>query len=148
MSRKALKAVFEFHLTSVSCPGVHLTAKDDLYVSVYFLGQCRQSEHVPAVFPLRFHQKMVFEKVFRQAVDPGDVAVLLENELVQVELVQLIPPGESVLTSGRSHNVRLGPHPSFVQAQRCWPSSRKMLDASSTLNPNWFRVFLEGTESF
>uniref|UniRef100_A0A8C7YFY4 Spermatogenesis-associated protein 6 N-terminal domain-containing protein n=1 Tax=Oryzias sinensis TaxID=183150 RepID=A0A8C7YFY4_9TELE len=35
---------------------------------------------------------MTFEKIFRYAFDPGDVAVMLEHETVRVELVQLIPP--------------------------------------------------------
>uniref|UniRef100_A0A7N6AMS9 Spermatogenesis-associated protein 6 N-terminal domain-containing protein n=1 Tax=Anabas testudineus TaxID=64144 RepID=A0A7N6AMS9_ANATE len=76
----------------VSCPGVHLPAKDDIYLSICFMGQYRQSEDLPAVFPLLFHEKMTFEKIFRHAVDPGDITVMLEYETVRVELVQLTPP--------------------------------------------------------
>ncbi|XP_023149419.1 spermatogenesis associated 6-like protein [Amphiprion ocellaris] len=92
MSRKALKVVVELKFRAVSCPGVHLAAKDDVYLSMCFMGQCRQSESLPALFPLLFHEKMTFEKIFRHAVDPGDIAVMLEYETVRVELVQLIPP--------------------------------------------------------
>uniref|UniRef100_A0A3P8T9X3 Spermatogenesis-associated protein 6 N-terminal domain-containing protein n=1 Tax=Amphiprion percula TaxID=161767 RepID=A0A3P8T9X3_AMPPE len=63
---------------NVSCPGVHLAAKDDVYLSMCFMGQCRQSESLPALFPLLLHEKMTFEKIFRHAVDPGDIAVMLE----------------------------------------------------------------------
>ncbi|XP_035004143.2 spermatogenesis associated 6-like protein [Hippoglossus stenolepis] len=97
MSRKALKVVVELKLRAVSCPGVHLPAKDDIYLSMCFMGQCRQSECLPAVFPLLFHEKMTFEKIFRHAVDPGDIAVMLEYETVRVELVQLAPPAGNIL---------------------------------------------------
>ncbi|CAK6968673.1 spermatogenesis associated 6-like protein isoform X2 [Scomber scombrus] len=92
MSRKALKVVVELKFRAVSCPGVHLSVKDDIYLSMCFMGQYRQSECVPAVFPLLFHEKMTFEKIFRHAVDPGDIAVMLEYETVRIELVQLTHP--------------------------------------------------------
>uniref|UniRef100_A0A8C7WTB1 Spermatogenesis-associated protein 6 N-terminal domain-containing protein n=1 Tax=Oryzias sinensis TaxID=183150 RepID=A0A8C7WTB1_9TELE len=47
----------------VSCPGVHLPAKEDVYLSVFVTGQYHQSECLPAVFPLLFQEKMTFEKV-------------------------------------------------------------------------------------
>ncbi|XP_019955774.2 spermatogenesis associated 6-like protein isoform X2 [Paralichthys olivaceus] len=97
MSRKALKVVVELKFRAVSCPGVHLPAKDDIYLSVCFMGQDRQSECLPAVFPLLFHEKMTFEKIFRHAVDPRDIAVMLEYETVRVELVQLAPPAGDIL---------------------------------------------------
>nr|XP_019955773.1 PREDICTED: spermatogenesis-associated protein 6-like isoform X1 [Paralichthys olivaceus] len=97
MSRKALKVVVELKFRAVSCPGVHLPAKDDIYLSVCFMGHDRQSECLPAVFPLLFHEKMTFEKIFRHAVDPGDIAVMLEYETVRVELVQLAPPAGDIL---------------------------------------------------
>ncbi|CAG6011415.1 unnamed protein product [Menidia menidia] len=62
MSRRALKVMAEVGLRAVSCPGVRLPAKDDLYLSVSFMGQCGQSESLPAVFPLLIHEKMTFEK--------------------------------------------------------------------------------------
>nr|XP_020450652.1 spermatogenesis associated 6-like protein isoform X2 [Monopterus albus] len=97
MSRKALKIVVELRFRAVSCPGVHLPAKDDIYLSVCFMGQYRQSEDLPAIFPLLVHEKMTFEKIFRHAVDPGDITVMLEYETVRIELVQLIPPAGDTL---------------------------------------------------
>ncbi|XP_034092525.1 spermatogenesis associated 6-like protein isoform X2 [Gymnodraco acuticeps] len=97
MSRRALKVLVELEFTAVSCPGVHLPDKDDLCLSMSFMGQARQSEGRPAVFPLLLHQRMTFEKIFRHAVDPGDIAVMLEYETVTIELVQLIPPVDDTL---------------------------------------------------
>ncbi|XP_016522346.1 spermatogenesis associated 6-like protein isoform X1 [Poecilia formosa] len=81
----------------VSCPGVHLSVKDDVYLNMFFMDQFRQSLCVPAVFPLLFHEEITFEKIFRHAVDPGEIAVLLEYETVRIELVQLIPPAGDTL---------------------------------------------------
>ncbi|XP_034532556.1 spermatogenesis associated 6-like protein isoform X2 [Notolabrus celidotus] len=62
-----------------------------------FLGQFSQSKCLPAVFPMLIHEKMMFEKIFKHAVDPGDIAVMLEYEPVRVDLVQLTPPGGETL---------------------------------------------------
>ena len=48
----------------VSCPGVHLPAKNDIYLSMCFMGQHCQSESLPAVFPLLLHEKCTFEKAY------------------------------------------------------------------------------------
>ncbi|XP_036072494.1 spermatogenesis associated 6-like protein isoform X2 [Oryzias melastigma] len=64
-----------------------------MYLSVFVTGQYHQSQCLPAVFPLLFQEKMTFEKIFRYAFDPGDVAVMLEHETIRIELIQLIPPG-------------------------------------------------------
>ncbi|XP_038124422.1 spermatogenesis associated 6-like protein [Cyprinodon tularosa] len=97
MSQKALKVWTEVKLGAVSCPGVRLSAKNDIFLSMFFMDQLHQSESLPAVFPLLFHQKMTFEKIFRHAADPKDIALLLENETVRIELVQLIPPAGDTL---------------------------------------------------
>ncbi|XP_035531519.1 spermatogenesis associated 6-like protein [Morone saxatilis] len=115
MSRKALKVVVELQFRAVSCPGVHLPAKDDIYLSMCFMGQYRQSECLPAVFPLLFHEKMTFEKIFRHAVDPGDIAVMLEYETARVELVQLIPPvGDTLACFEEDARRFLFPEPKLV----------------------------------
>ncbi|KAM9335368.1 spermatogenesis associated 6-like protein [Symphorus nematophorus] len=115
MSRKALKVRVDINFRAVSCPGVHLPAKDDIYLSMCFMGQYRQSECLPAVFPLLFHEKMTFEKIFRHAVDPGDIAVMLEYETVRVELVQLTPPvGDTLACFEEDARRFLFPEPKLV----------------------------------
>ncbi|MED6290305.1 hypothetical protein CHARACLAT_011764 [Characodon lateralis] len=115
MSRKALKVLAEIKIRAVSCPGVHLSAKDDIYLRMDFMGQFHQSECLPAVFPLLFHEKMTFEKIFRHAVDPGDIAVLLKYEAVRIELVQLIPPaGDTLACFEEDARSFLFPEPKLV----------------------------------
>lgn len=50
-------------LLQITCPGVLLKDKQELYLSVFVLGQYKKTECVPAVFPLFFQEKLVFEKV-------------------------------------------------------------------------------------
>ncbi|NWH65159.1 SPAT6 protein, partial [Geococcyx californianus] len=47
----------------VTCPGVRLKDKEELYLSVSVLGQCKKTQCLPAAFPLFFQEKLVFEKL-------------------------------------------------------------------------------------
>ncbi|XP_076145675.1 spermatogenesis associated 6-like protein [Alosa pseudoharengus] len=115
MSQKAMKVVVELNLRAVTCPGVHLQAKDDVYLSVCLMNQYRQSECLPAVFPLLLREKMRFEKVFWHASDPGALAEVLENEIAKVELIQLTPPvGESLASFVEDARSFLYPEPKLV----------------------------------
>ncbi|XP_041925980.1 spermatogenesis associated 6-like protein isoform X4 [Alosa sapidissima] len=115
MSQKAMKVVVELNLRAVTCPGVHLQAKDDVYLSVCLMNQYRQSECLPAVFPLLLREKMRFEKVFWHASDPGALAEVLESEIAKVELIQLTPPvGESLASFVEDARSFLYPEPKLV----------------------------------
>ncbi|KAF7706415.1 hypothetical protein HF521_019669, partial [Silurus meridionalis] len=78
----------------VTCPGVHLPAKDDIYLSVCLMNQYRMSQCLPAVFPLLFKTKMTFDKVSQLM---WTFALVKACQTVRVELIQLIPPGGDVL---------------------------------------------------
>ncbi|NWV63915.1 SPAT6 protein, partial [Malurus elegans] len=83
----------------VSCPGVLLKDKQELYLSVFVLGQYKKTKCVPAAFPLFFHENLLFEKAFANVVDPGDVVKLLEFDTLTIELIQLVPPEGKVLAT-------------------------------------------------
>nr|DBA28100.1 TPA: hypothetical protein GDO54_008507 [Pyxicephalus adspersus] len=77
-----LKVVVELQIHAVTCPGVFLPDKDDIFLNVSLLGQCKETRCLPAVFPLLFHEQMRFEKVFQKQVDPAGVVEILEREEV------------------------------------------------------------------
>ncbi|NXU38121.1 SPAT6 protein, partial [Drymodes brunneopygia] len=103
----------------ITCPGVVLKDKEELYLSVFVLGQCKKSECVPAVFPVFFHDRLVFEKAFPNIVDPGDLVKLLEFDTAVLELIQLIPPVGKVLAT-YEENTRdfLFPDPKLTRGRR------------------------------
>ncbi|KAM6329490.1 spermatogenesis associated 6-like protein isoform 2-T6 [Alca torda] len=74
----------------VTCPGVFLPEKHDVFLSVCILGQRKKTECLPPVFPLLFYEKMCFEKVFESAIDPAAVTEMLESNVTRFALTQLV----------------------------------------------------------
>ncbi|XP_068020000.1 spermatogenesis-associated protein 6 isoform X1 [Melanerpes formicivorus] len=99
MPRKALVCVLQLDVRSITCPGVLLKDKEELYLSVSVLGQYKKTQRVPAAFPLFFQEKLVFEKAFADVVDPGDLVKLLEFDTAVLELIQLVPPVGKILAT-------------------------------------------------
>ncbi|NXF94967.1 SPAT6 protein, partial [Eubucco bourcierii] len=83
----------------ITCPGVLLKDKEELYLSVSVFGQYKKTQRVPAAFPLIFQEKLVFEKAFADIVDPGDLVKLLEFDTAVLELIQLVPPVGKILAT-------------------------------------------------
>ncbi|NXY20935.1 SPAT6 protein, partial [Atrichornis clamosus] len=106
-------------LLQITCPGVLLKDKQELYLSVFVLGQYKKTQCVPAAFPLLFQEKLVFEKTFDNIVDPGDLLKLLEFDTAVLELIQLIPPVGKVLAT-YEENTRdfLFPDPKLTHGRR------------------------------
>ncbi|XP_010580717.1 spermatogenesis-associated protein 6 isoform X4 [Haliaeetus albicilla] len=99
MPRKALLCVLQLDVRSITCPGVLLKDKEELYLGVSVLGQYKKTQCVPAAFPLLFQEKLVFEKAFADIVDPGDLVELLEIDTAVLELIQLVPPVGKILAT-------------------------------------------------
>ncbi|XP_067846351.1 spermatogenesis-associated protein 6 [Heptranchias perlo] len=97
MPKKVLRLTVHLKIQAVTCPGVFLPEKDDVYVSVCMLGKFQKTKFLPSVFPLTFNDKMKFEKIFPEAMNPGHVADILEMDTTKFELIQLTPPvGETL----------------------------------------------------
>nr|XP_009938097.1 PREDICTED: spermatogenesis-associated protein 6 [Opisthocomus hoazin] len=86
-------------LLQITCPGVLLKDKEELYLGVSVLGQYKKTQCVPAAFPLFFQEKLVFEKAFADIIDPGDLVALLEFDTTVLELIQLVPPVGKILAT-------------------------------------------------
>nr|XP_039259623.1 spermatogenesis-associated protein 6-like isoform X3 [Styela clava] len=95
--RKALKVVVEVEFHAVTCPGVFLPAREEVFLNVEIFGQLKRTQYHPPVFPFLFHERIRFEKVFCQATDPIQVAQELCSESVNMELIQLSYPGGELL---------------------------------------------------
>ncbi|KAI6064006.1 Spermatogenesis-associated protein 6 isoform X2 [Aix galericulata] len=99
----------------ITCPGVQLKDKEELYLSVSLLGQYKKTRCVPAAFPLLFQEKIVFEKTFADIVDPADLVKLLEFDTAVLELIQLVPPGEILATYEENTRDFLFPDPKLTR---------------------------------
>lgn len=92
-----------------------LKDKEDIYLSICVFGQYKKTQCVPATFPLVFNARMVFEKVFPEAVDPGDVVAQLEYDTAVFELIQLVPPvGETLSTYDENTRDFMFPGPNQI----------------------------------
>ncbi|XP_008061280.1 spermatogenesis associated 6-like protein isoform X2 [Carlito syrichta] len=57
-----LEVVVELQIRAISCPGVFLPGKQDVYLGVYLLNQYVETNCFPSVFPIMIQQSMRFEK--------------------------------------------------------------------------------------
>ncbi|XP_019410976.1 PREDICTED: spermatogenesis associated 6-like protein isoform X1 [Crocodylus porosus] len=112
-----LKVVVELQIHAVTCPGVFLPEKHGVYLSVCVLGQYKETDCLPPIFPLLFHEKMWFEKVFESATDPAAVMEMLESNVTKFGLTQLVPPvGDDLAFYEESTRDFLFPEPKLMPA--------------------------------
>ncbi|KAJ6662549.1 hypothetical protein lerEdw1_011686 [Lerista edwardsae] len=117
--RLGLDTTLAHNITQVTCPGVFLKDKDDIYISAYIFGQYKKTSSVRAVFPLIFDEKLIFEKVYADVIDPGDLAELFEFDTAVLELIQTSPPvGERLATYEEKTRDFLFPEPKFIHRQQ------------------------------
>ncbi|XP_060087772.1 spermatogenesis-associated protein 6 [Heteronotia binoei] len=110
--RKGLLCIVELHIRTITCPGITLKLKDDLYISAFVFGRYKKTSHIPAVFPLTFDEKLVFEKIYTDVIDPGDLVERFEFDTVVVDLIQTTPPvGEILATYEENSRDFLFPDP-------------------------------------
>ncbi|KAJ8262064.1 hypothetical protein GJAV_G00161750 [Gymnothorax javanicus] len=114
MSQRTTKVIVELHLKAITCPGVYLVDKDDVFLSVCIMHHYKSTSCYPAVFPLLLNEKMKFDKVFKQVHDPAEVAELLESETVTFELIQQTSPGESLASFEMDARAFLFPEPKLA----------------------------------
>lgn len=97
MPRKSLQIRIEVTVQAVTCPGVILKDRGDVFLRIVLLGCQKNSLCLPPVFPLLFHQTFKFERAFPRCTNLVELEQVIELEPVLVELIQL---DEETLTEG------------------------------------------------
>ncbi|XP_029179504.2 spermatogenesis-associated protein 6-like isoform X2 [Acropora millepora] len=88
MPRKAMKVIVELDIHTLTCPGTYLRDYGYLYLKVNCMGLEVNTKSVSPTFPLFFHERLRFERVFKSCQDPAYVTIHLKGEDVLVELRQ------------------------------------------------------------
>ncbi|KAJ7986603.1 hypothetical protein DPEC_G00341590 [Dallia pectoralis] len=128
MFRRGLKCTVHIEIRSITCPGVVIANQEEVYLSVCIMGQFKKTLSLPPVFPLLFHEKMLFVKTFPGVADPGHVANLLEADTTSFQLIQLVPPdGDSLATIEENTRDFLYPGSKLTLSPRAGGPSRQML---------------------
>uniref|UniRef100_UPI00398F09E8 spermatogenesis associated 6-like protein isoform X2 n=1 Tax=Pristiophorus japonicus TaxID=55135 RepID=UPI00398F09E8 len=100
MPQKLLKCVIQLEIHAVTCPGVILPRREDVYISISMLGQYWKTKCVLPVFPLLIHESLQFEKIFgKDIIDPADVAASLQCDSTKFELIQFSPSVNETLAN-------------------------------------------------
>lgn len=134
MPRRALRCVVDLKIRAVSAPGVWLSSREDVYLSISLFGQYRNTNLVPSIFPLLFKEDFVFEKTYYTALDPSDISDYLEDELVIFELLQLSEYcSGAVRLASYSCNAKdfLFPYPSLAP---CYASTSREILLNRTID--------------
>lgn len=63
LSSKSFKYSVVLNIFSVDAPGTIMPRPGDMFIKVCLLGQHQKTKLVPAIFPLMFDQRLIFEKV-------------------------------------------------------------------------------------
>lgn len=109
----------DLKIRAVTAPGVWLSSREDVYLSICMFGEYRTTNLVPSIFPLFIKEDLVFDKTYYTALDPSSVADYLEDELVVIELLQLCEDRDGATRlASYSSNARdfLFPYPTLAPA--------------------------------
>ncbi|KAK2586554.1 hypothetical protein KPH14_011442 [Odynerus spinipes] len=87
----------QLHLHAVTCPGVWLCPNGEIALQINTLNYNIESRRMMPVFPLLFHEKFTFEKMFARVVTLVELQQSLEQELFCAKLVQWITPNQKII---------------------------------------------------
>ncbi|XP_049954650.1 spermatogenesis-associated protein 6 isoform X1 [Schistocerca serialis cubense] len=100
MRRKVTNFVLEIEVHAATCPGVWLCPDGEVSVKLKLFGDFAETMHVEPVFPMLFHEKFTFQKIFPDISFLTDLQEALEKEKLYVDLIQWsITGSESVLAT-------------------------------------------------
>uniref|UniRef100_A0A1B6CXN0 Spermatogenesis-associated protein 6 N-terminal domain-containing protein n=2 Tax=Clastoptera arizonana TaxID=38151 RepID=A0A1B6CXN0_9HEMI len=86
-SKKAYNVTINFDIHAVTCPGVWLCSKGMVMLKITLFGQTKFTKGIKPIFPLLFHERFHFHKVFSDINTLCDLTKAFKH--VNIELIQI-----------------------------------------------------------
>jgi E3 SUMO-protein ligase RanBP2 len=86
------------HTFQVTCPGVWLCPNGTMALQINTLNSHVETCRKTPIFPLFFHNKFVFNKVFDRTVSLAELQCTLEQEFLHAKLIQWATPASHGIT--------------------------------------------------
>lgn len=103
MRKKVTNFVVEIEVHAATCPGVWLCPDGYVSVQLKLFGDVAETKHVEPVFPILYHDKFVFQKLFPDIYYLTELQDALDKEILYVDLIQWSMTGpETVLATFKS----------------------------------------------
>ncbi|XP_029159220.1 spermatogenesis-associated protein 6 [Nylanderia fulva] len=88
MAGRAFRIKVQLDVHAVTCPGVWLCPNGKVALQIDALDSCVESRKINPIFPLLFHDRFTFSKIFVQTASLADLQRILEREFLFAELIQ------------------------------------------------------------
>ncbi|XP_046743242.1 spermatogenesis-associated protein 6 isoform X2 [Diprion similis] len=92
MAGRGFSVKIELDLHAITCPGVWLCPNGKIALQLNMFNNCIESHQITPIFPLLFHNKFTFKKVFTGVTTLADLQRSLEEEFFYAELIQWSKP--------------------------------------------------------
>ncbi|XP_011647616.1 spermatogenesis-associated protein 6 isoform X1 [Pogonomyrmex barbatus] len=76
----------------VTCPGVWLCSNGKVALQINALDSYAESRRISPIFPLLFHDKFTFSKIFTRVISLAELQCTLEQEFLYAKLIQWVTP--------------------------------------------------------
>ncbi|RDD41480.1 Spermatogenesis associated 6-like protein [Trichoplax sp. H2] len=88
MPFRSLDVTANIRIKNVTCPGTWLKNRDDVSIAVRLFNRTKFTYPSLPIFPLIFNEQLQFEKIFTNCRDPSQLAEVLEEEEISIQLIQ------------------------------------------------------------
>ncbi|XP_011867474.1 PREDICTED: spermatogenesis-associated protein 6 [Vollenhovia emeryi] len=98
MAGRAFRVKVQLDVHAVTCPGVWLCPNGKVALRINTLDSCAETHRISPIFPLLFHDKFTFGKIFARRISLTELQSALEQEFLYAELIQWATPASRGIT--------------------------------------------------
>lgn len=98
MAGRAFRVKVHLDVHAVTCPGVWLCPNGKVTLRINALDSRAESHGTSPIFPLLFHDKFTFDKIFARIISLTELQSTLEQEFLYAELIQWATPTSRGIT--------------------------------------------------